>query len=98
MSEGNKVEIINPLQAYSVKKAAEIMGCTPRHVYALIEEGQIEAFLIGKKGMRVRAVEIQRWQESKKVRRSTRLTDTSSDDAETPMSRTVERLAASVIR
>jgi excisionase family DNA binding protein len=85
------------LQAYSVKRAALLMGCTPRHVYNLIEAGELEAFLIGKRGMRVRAAEIDRWQRSKTVS-VTRKTATSLDVEVTSMSPTMERAAAASVR
>lgn len=57
---------MSDLRAYTVKAAAELMGITPRQVYRLIEEGQIDYFTIGLKGggKRIRAAEIERWQKS----------------------------------
>jgi excisionase family DNA binding protein len=61
---------VDNLRAYSVKAAAELMGCTPRHLYKLIEAKEIAAFPIGKRGLRIRRQEIDRWQ-SEKERRHT---------------------------
>jgi excisionase family DNA binding protein len=49
------------LRAYSVKAAAELMGCSSRHLYKLIKAKEIAAFPIGKRGFRIRALEIDRW-------------------------------------
>ena len=49
------------LRAYRIKEAAELVGCTPRHLYKLIGAGEIAAFAIGKRGLRIRAQEIDRF-------------------------------------
>ena len=56
---------MNDLRAYTIKAAAELMGCSSRHLYKLIEAKEIAAFPIGERGLRIRAQEIDRWQREK---------------------------------
>jgi len=58
------------LQAFSVKAAAALIGCSTKHLYKLIKAKEIAAFPIGERGLRIRAMEIDRWQ-SEKQRRHT---------------------------
>jgi len=51
------------MRAYSVKTLAGMLDCSPRHVYDLIESGQIRAFRLGKRALRVTEGELQRWLE-----------------------------------
>ena len=44
----------NPLQSYSAKRVAELLCCSTRHVYKLIEAGELAAFMIGTRGLRIR--------------------------------------------
>ena len=59
---------LGPLQAYTPKTVAEFLGCSPRHVYKLIAAGEIAAFAIGRRGLRIRAAELARWQAAKEGR------------------------------
>jgi excisionase family DNA binding protein len=69
----------DPLRAYSVKAAAELIGCSPKHLYKLIDAKEIAAFTIGVRGLRIRAQEIDRWQREKEKKHTG--TETASSDA-----------------
>ena len=54
--------------AYSVKSLATRWQCSERHVYNLIDRGELRSFCIGRgKGKRISDEEVQRWERSEKA-------------------------------
>ncbi len=47
---------------YSPKKLAERWGCSRQFVHKLIRKGELPAFRIGEKLLRVRAEEVHKWE------------------------------------
>lgn len=69
--------------AYTAQTLATELSCSLRHVYNMIESGEIAAFSVGtKRGFRITPDEVERWRESKKVK-PTESTISSSEDEKT---------------
>ncbi len=47
---------------YTVSTLAERWGCSPDAVYALIRKGELKAFRVGGKLLRIQASEVERWE------------------------------------
>jgi excisionase family DNA binding protein len=62
-------------RAYTVKTLAAHWDCSPRHIYTLIETGQIRAFRIGKRGLRITPDEVLRWEQTSAVEADQPLSD-----------------------
>lgn len=52
--------------AHTVKSLAEHWRCSRRHVYNLIDTGQLKAFSIGTRGKRISDEEVERWEKSER--------------------------------
>jgi hypothetical protein len=74
-------------KAWSVKRLAAAWDCSPRHIYDLIDAGQLKAFAIGEKSLRITDEEKRRC-ESKPAK---------SIDEGTPSSDGAERLQSQII-
>ena len=48
---------------YSVKRLAERWGCSRQHIHALIRKGELRAFKLGHRLLRITAEEVRRWEE-----------------------------------
>ncbi|CCB64421.1 conserved protein of unknown function [Hyphomicrobium sp. MC1] len=69
--------------AYTVKALAEHWSCSPKHVYNLIDAGQLHPFYIGKRrGTRISEGEVERWEKSQS--NLTQTTASPSDGNPTP--------------
>ena len=69
-------------RAFDVKSLAEKWRCSPRTVYTLIEDGALRAFKIGKRGLRISAEEVERWQNENIDPRATNQATAPSDGAD----------------
>jgi len=49
-------------RVYTVESLAEHLKCSKRTIYNLINTGKIRPFRIGKRGLRITAEEVERWQ------------------------------------
>ena len=50
------------MPAYTAKSLAAHWSCSVRQIYDLIEEGELTAFGIGKRGLRITEEEVRRWE------------------------------------
>lgn len=65
-------------RAYSVKRLAELWGCSPKQVYNLIDQGKLRAFSIGKRGLRVTVEEVERCERERELSRTGTATSSSA--------------------
>lgn len=47
------------MQLYKVKETAEILGCSDRHVWTMIERGHLKKVMIGSTGVRISKADIE---------------------------------------
>lgn len=66
-------------RAYTVKRLATDWGCSARTIYSLIDAGDLVAFSIGKRGLRISEDEVQRWQNANSRRTKTENSPLDSD-------------------
>lgn len=52
---------------FSVRRVAQILTCSPRLVYQLVQEGKIEAYRIGKSGIRIPEESVLKYLEANRV-------------------------------
>lgn len=60
----SKPPLAGERRAYSVASLAKVWDCKPRTIYDLIKDNKLAAFNVGtgKKGLRVAAAEVERWE------------------------------------
>ena len=56
-----------PGELIYVKRAAEILCCTPKHIGTMVQDGRLEALKLGPRGIRVFKTSIEKYIENNKV-------------------------------
>jgi excisionase family DNA binding protein len=69
-------------KAFSVKTLAERWDCSTRLIYQLIDDGELKAFPLGKRGLRICADEVNRCESL--IAKSSNIEDSDSADEATP--------------
>ncbi len=68
MAEAEKKLKTLPFQKlFSVRRVAQILNCSERLVYQLVQEGRIEAYRIGKSGIRIPEESVLEYLEANRV-------------------------------
>lgn len=49
------------MQAYRVEAVAKLLDCSKRHVYDLVASGELPAFKIGRRGIRITDEAVRAW-------------------------------------
>lgn len=89
---------IRQLQAYTVKDLAQAFNISRSQVYKLARTGELRTFAIGKRGLRISAEEVEKWQSGKAG--PTRMVASGSEDEKTgkPLPTTaIKMLAANAV-
>ena len=58
-------------RAYTVEGLAHVWECSSRTIYEMIEGGELRAFTIGKRGLRIAITEVERWEREQSGPRDT---------------------------